>query len=329
MKTMSDFIMEQEISTSEPNNDVEIMEGFMQVQAIGAVAECYCEHAAIADFATETGCTVFSESDDNIMKKAWNATKEFFSKIWEWLKSVVNGIIRFFTKSSVDRLIVKLKSLQNEGKLKNSKTENKFNDYTDELETVNVEILKGINPNSLDVDEIFKLVEEFSDAIKTGGEASNDTAIKGFIDRAEAFLKKDTVKEKFKQDDDKNMTVDAIIAVLERMSKADIPSKGRKLLKKLEFDKSNYKKGGTGDDKDKVDKDLVKSIKKAANLVAKAYDTYVDNTVKLVNKVLKKNLKETDYKGRNEFEDKAYKDLDKNKNKNESYEENTDGYYFL
>lgn len=327
MRTMSDFIMEQETTTSGYDNDMEIMEGFMQLSAISAVAECYCEHAAIAEFATESGLNVFTESDDNIMKKAWDATKTFFSKIWEWLKSVVNGIIRFFTKSSVDRLIVKLKSLKNEGKLKNTTPENRFNDYTDELEWVDVEVLKGINPNSLDVDEIFNLVQEFSEAIKKGGEAANDTAIKSFIDRAENFLKKDTVKEKFKQDDDKKMTVEAIIAVLERMSRADIPSKGRKLLKKLDFDKNDYKKGGTGDDKDKIDKDLVKSIKKAANLVAKAYDTYVDNTVKLVNKVLKKNLKETDYKTRNEFESDAYKDLDKAKK--ESYEENTDGYFFL
>ena len=76
-----------------------IMEGFMKVQAIGAVAECYCEHAAISDFATEAGLTVFSESDDNIMKKAWNATKEFFTKIWEWLKALVKSVINFFTKS--------------------------------------------------------------------------------------------------------------------------------------------------------------------------------------------------------------------------------------
>lgn len=326
MKTMSDFIMEQEVNTTSADNDLEIMEGFMNVLKIGAVAEAYCEHAAIAEFATENGLNVFTESDDNIMKKVWNATKEFFTKIWEWLKSVVNGIIRFFTKSSVDRLIVKLKSLQNEGKLKNSKTENKFNDYTDELESVDVAILKGINPNSLDVDAIFNLVEEFSEAIKKGGEASNDTAIKGFIEKAEAFLKKDTVKEKFKQDEGKNVTVEAIITVLERMSKADIPSKGRKLLKKLDFDKSNYKKDGEGDDKNKVDKDLVKSIKKAANLVAKAYDTYVDNTVKLVNKVLKKNLKETDYKSRNDFENNAYKDLEK---KEESFVDSTDGFSFL
>lgn len=330
MKTMSDFIMEQEITTSSANDDMEIMEGFMKLSAIGAVAECYCEHAAIAAFSEEAGINVFTESDDNVMKKAWNATKEFFSKIWEWLKSLISGIIRFFTKSSVDRLIVKLKELKNEGKLKNTRSSNEFNDYTDELETVNKEILKGIDPNSLDVDAVFKLVHDFSEEVKKGAEGfkGENSGIKGFISQAEDFLKKDAVKDKFKANDEKSTDLDAVIAVLERMSAADIPSKGRKLLKKLEFDKSNYKKG-SGDDA-KVDKDLVKDIKKAANLVAKAYDTYVDNTVKLVNKVLKKNLKETDYKEKNKFENQEYKDLDKaKKTTNESYEENTDGYFFL
>ena len=40
MKTMSDFIMEQEVTTSSANDDMEIMEGFMKLSAIGAVAEC-------------------------------------------------------------------------------------------------------------------------------------------------------------------------------------------------------------------------------------------------------------------------------------------------
>lgn len=326
MKTMSDFIMEQEITTPSVNDDMEIMEGFMKLSAVGAVAECYCEHAAIAAFSQEAGINVFTESDDSVMKKAWNATKEFFSKIWEWLKSVVSGIIRFFTKSSVDRLIVKLKELKNEGKLKNSKQVAGFNEDTDQPEWKDVEILKGIDPNSLDVDAVFKLVNDFSEEVKKGAEGfkGEGSGIKNFISQAEDFLKKDTVKDKFKANDEKSSDLDAVIAVLERMSAADIPSKGRKLLKKLEFDKSNYKKAGDGD---KVDKDTVKDIKKAANLVAKAYDTYVDNTVKLVNKVLKKNLKETDYKEKNQFESKEYKDLDKAKK--ESYEENTDGYFFL
>ena len=319
MKTMSDFIMEQEISTSSVDNDVEIMEGFMKVQAIGAVAECYCEHAAISDFATEAGLSVFSESDDNIMKKAWNATKEFFTKIWEWLKALVKSVINFFTKSSIDRLIVKLEEMKKSGDFKDATA------------------MAGIDISKIDADGILKLVDEFSDNIKKSSETTDSAAMKGFIERAETFLKKDTVKETFKRDDDKTSSLDDIIMKLKTFASKDVPSNGRKLLKKLDFDKNNYKKGGTGDDKDKVNKDLVKDIKKAANLVAKAYDTYVDNTVKLVNKILKKNLKAEDYKELSKNREAGFKELKDTRSQNtlgtkteaESYAENTDGYYFL
>jgi precorrin-6B methylase 2 len=317
---MSDFIMEQEVSTSSVDNDVEIMEGFMKVQAIGAVAECYCEHAAISDFAAEAGLTVFSESDDNIMKKAWNATKEFFTKIWEWLKALVKSVINFFTKSSIDRLIVKLEEMKRNGELKNSS------------------VLTGIDITKIDAAGILNLVDEFSDNIKKSSETTDSAAMKGFIERAEAFLKKDNIKDTFKKNEDSDASyyVD-VISTLKTFASKDVPSNGRKLLKKLDFDKNNYKKGGTGDDKDKVNKDLVKDIKKAANLVAKAYDTYVDNTVKLVNKILKKNLKADDYKELSKNREAGFKELKDTRSKNdlgtktetESYAENTDGYYFL
>lgn len=317
MKTMSDFIMEQEITTSSANDDMEIMEGFMKLSAIGAVAECYCEHAAIAAFSQEAGINVFTESDDSIMKKAWNATKEFFTKIWEWLKALVKSVINFFTKSSIDRLIVKLEEMKRNGELKNSS------------------VLTGIDITKIDADGVLKLVDEFSDAIKQDSEKATSTAesIKGFTERAEAFLKKDNLKDTFKKNEDSDASYyDDVLATLKKFSANDVPSNGRKLLKKLDFNKSNYKKGGEGDDKDKVNKDLVKAIKKAANLVAKAYDTYVDNTVKLVNKVLKKNLKADDFKKLDEARDKGYDELEtarKKKEVAESYAENSDGYFFL
>ena len=315
MRTMSDFIMEQEISSSSTNVDVDIMEGFMKLTAIGSIAECYCEHAAIAEFSQESGLRVFSESDDNIMKKAWNATKEFFEKIWEWLKSVVRGVINFFTKSSVDRLIAKLTVLAEEGKFK------------DELD------LTGIDYDKINPGTVLALVDEFSTAIKKGSEAATTEAMNDFIERAEKLLKKDDLKERFKQSDDKKMQINDVINMLREFSRRDIPSNGKKLLKKLDFDKTDYKK--KGEDKE-VDKDHVKKIKKAANLVAKAYDAYVSNTVKLVNKVLKKNLKEVDYKTRGNMENDIYDTLDTDKKVTnlaakygESYSENTDGYYFL
>ena len=323
MKTMSDFIMEQEVNTAAVDNDLEIMEGFMKLSAVGAVAETYCEHAAIAAFAEENGLNVFSEGVGEIVNKAWEGTKKFFTTIWEWLKSVVNGIIRFFTKSSVDRLIVKLEEMRD-----------KINKGYDVKGGNDTEILSGINPKVLDVDALFTLVEEFSNYVKSKQEGSG---AKDFISRAEEFLKKDNIKETFKKDESKSVTLDSILEVLKRMSKADIPSKGRKLLKKLDFDKSNYKKGGDGDDKDKVNKELVKEIKKAANLVAKAYDTYVDNTVKLVNKVLKKNIDKPDIGELNNQRAERFKALDNarkepspsSSTETESYTENTDGYYFL
>jgi hypothetical protein len=309
--------MEQEITTSSANDDMEIMEGFMKLSAIGAVAECYCEHAAIAAFSQEAGINVFTESDDSIMKKAWNATKEFFTKIWEWLKALVKSVINFFTKSSIDRLIVKLEEMKRNGELKNSS------------------VLTGIDITKIDADGVLKLVDEFSDAIKQDSEKATSTAeyIKGFTERAEAFLKKDNLKDTFKKNEDSDASYyDDVLSTLKKFSANDVPSNGRKLLKKLDFNKSNYKKGGEGDDKDKVNKDLVKAIKKAANLVAKAYDTYVDNTVKLVNKVLKKNLKADDFKKLDEARDKGYEELEtarKKKEVAESYAENSDGYFFL
>lgn len=325
MKTMSDFIMEQEVNSSSANNDMEIMEGFMKLSAVGAVAECYCEHAAIAAFSEEAGINVFTESDKNIFQKAWDATKEFFTRIWEWLKALVKSVINFFSKSSLDRLIVKLEEMKKAGDFKD--TDN----------------ITGIDISKVNADGILKLVDEFSDAIKKGGESSNAEAMKGFIQTAENFLKKDNLKETFKKDyDGRSSSLDNIIATLKTFASKDVPSNGRKLLKKLEFDKSNYKKGGEGDDKDKVNKDLVKDIKKAANLVAKAYDEYVDNTVKLVNKVLKKNLKAEDYKELSKDRKAGFDALEKGRSNNplgsakteeeatgESYIDNTDGYFFL
>lgn len=319
MKTMSDFIMEQEVNTAAVDCDQEIMEGFMKLSAVGSVAEAYCEHAAIAEFATENGLNVFSESSDNIAKKAWDATKTFFSNIWEWLKSLVKGIIRFFTKSSVDRLIVKLEELKKNNELKSGENGT----------------LEGLEVGQLNVIELLDIVEDFGECVKKGAEGfagEGEGSIKNFQDEAEAWLKSGKNKDNWKTGKDAEKggmraTVDDVLGVLREISKADIPSRGSKLLKKFDFDKSNYtKKDG---DKDVKDKEKIKDIKKAANLLAKAYDKYVDETVKLVNKVLKKNLKKDDLKAEGKWTDNQFDELDKAKNKNESYVENSDGYFFL
>ena len=62
MKTMSDFIMEQDVVAAPVAEvtDVEIMESFMKMNAVAAVVDCYVEHAAIASFAESENLNVFA-----------------------------------------------------------------------------------------------------------------------------------------------------------------------------------------------------------------------------------------------------------------------------
>lgn len=321
MKTMSDFIMEQEVFDTTVGSDVEIMESFMKVQAVGAVAECYCEHAAISAFATEAGLNVFSESDDSIGKKVLNGIKDFFSNLWEWLKALVKGVINIFTKSSLEKCIAELKAAQRDGKTTITDLDERF----------------------LDAEKVLDLVEDFGEAVKAGAEGGLDKgkdSAKKFQERAEKWLK--GFKEHNKADDWKGASADGydyqadgekkakthdqittLIDTLERMQKANIPSSGRKLLKKFDFDKNNYKtKDG------KTDKELIKDIKKAANLLAKAYDKYADSTVKMVRKLLKKDIKADELKALQQ-KNSDLADADKAGKVAESYSENSDGYFFL
>lgn len=321
MKTMSEFIMEQETNYDiNDNAELEVMESFMKVQAVGAVAECYCEHATIAEFAKENGLNVFSESDESIGKKVWEGVKTFFTNIWEWLKALVKAVINIFTKSSLEKCIAELKAAQRDGKTTITDLDERF----------------------LDAEAVLDLVEEFGEAVKAGAEGGlekgKDSA-KKFQEKAEKWLKgykehkkaddwkgADTTGYEYQGEGEKKVKthdqITTLIDTLERMQKANIPSTGHKLLKKFDFDKSNYK---TKDGKE--NKELIKDIKKAANLLAKAYDKYADSTVKMVRKLLKKDIQADKLKGvQNKNDD--LKSADK-LGKNESYVENSDGYFFL
>lgn len=317
MKSMTDYIMEQDSYVIDDNAEFEVMESFMKVQALCAVAECYCEHAAIAEFARENGLNVFSESDDSIGKKLWEGVKTFFTNIWEWLKALVKAVVNIFTKSSLEKCIAELKAAQSDAR-----------SYINDLDV-----------RYLDAEKVLDLVEQFGEAVKAGAEGGLEkgrNSAKKFQEKAETYLK--GYKEHKKADDwsgadkvtwveDENGVkkpegqIQTLIKLLERMQRANIPSTGHKLLKKFDFDKNNYK---TKDGKE--NKELIKDIKKAANLLAKAYDKYADSTVKMVRKLLKKDIQADKLKGLNAKNDnlKAADKLGK-----ESFVDNTDGYYFL
>ena len=343
MKTMSDFIMESEVSDLELNGnaEVEVMESFMKMTAVAGVAECYCEHAAISAFAESEGLSVFSESDENIAKKAWGAVKGFFEQIWEWLKAIVKAVIQMITRSSLEKLIAKLRTWKERG-------------TDDEGHKFDINAQSGVPAVIIDADSVLGLVEEFSEYIKAGydKDTMNDK-LEGFTKSAKDLVEKfkktkkadggntsyrattvDTDEDEYDETGNRSKIVGGtdswaqVLATLERMQKNNTASNAHKLLKSLDFKKKEWK----AKDAEKADNADVKKVKEAAKWIAKAYDKYTSYTVKLVNKVLKKNLKADDFKKLNEARDKGYDELEtarKKKEVAESYAENSDGYFFL
>ena len=320
MKTMSDFIMEQEISLNEVDDDVEIMESFMQMTAIGAVAECYCEHAAIAEFAAAEDIEVFSESVGDIAKKAIGSTKKFFATMWRWIKAIAQSILNFFTKSKIDKVIAKIWNEDMKGTV-------------------------DINSKWLNVDEVLTFVSEFKDVVADA--ESGATVSKSVNDLKTKIASWDKEQSKAK-----GTTVSATLQEcaeeLDKINKSGIPDKGRKILKALDFDKKKVK-NGAGEEA-KYDKETVKAIKELSNDIAKVYDKYSSATIKLVEKVLNEKIKADKAKARTDERNQTLSDIEdanynmktstderkaakekfgKPGNKNESYEEDTDGYFFL
>ena len=344
MRTMSDFIMESEISDLELNGnaEVEVMESFMRMTAVAGVAECYCEHAAIAEFAESEGLSVFSESDDNIAKKAWSAVKSFFEQIWEWLKAIVKAVIQMITRSSLEKLIAKIRTWRDRG-------------TDDEGHKFDISAESGVPAVIIDAESVLALVEEFSEYIKAGYDKDTlNTKLDNFAKDAKELVEKYKKTKKAKGGETGNYraadyddyaneipahgsTWAEVLATLERMQKNNTASSAHKLLKSLDFKKKEWKAEGA----EKADNSDVKKVKEAAKWIAKAYDKYTSYTVKLVQKILKKQLKEerlSDIQGstaalktvQGEGGDAIKKKADKAaKAAEESYIDNTDGYFFL
>jgi hypothetical protein len=323
--------MEQE--TEAIASDVSVLEGFMKVQAVGAVAECYCEHAVIAAFCEDAEIeSVFTESDDSIGKKALGSIKAWFLHIIEWFKAIVKGIISFFTSKKIDRVIEGLKKAKKEG-------------------IQNLDI--GNAKSYLDPGDIYAKIEKFKGIIDKISETANSAAVKTAIDALSKDLeeyikngKKSVAKERFDSSAKTSSNIDTVITELEQIQSRGPAKSGKELLKKLNY---NPKEAKTADNQG-VDKETNKAIKKLAGQLAKAYDKYCGATVKLVDKALGKAERDqalsdlqqnaasrkTAAEGRKNStffpaseEESETPETTPEKPEGESYVENSDGYFFL
>ena len=343
MKTMTEFIMEQEAPqvVEESFNDADLVSRFMALQAASANLSCVMEFATIAEFCNENEInmpeSLVQEGFRDVMDKVFDAIGNFFQKIADWFKSLIKGASSAFAKSKVNELIAKLKHA-------------KFAD--DKLPAEIGKNLKYINATYQIVWNFFvtfkEVLTKYEDALadkQPDPTKSSYGALMTYIDDytsdLEVFKKEGqwynpgdgsvnfekfsniTAKAGIKSTDNLSDEIEIkdAVAILENINKYNIPTKANDLYNKIVTEEKKFAdviKGTAPDPSDptktaetvsyskeqKALTDAKNKIQKCSNALANAYDKVTSKLIELYGK----NLKGVEAPANDKDSKKAYND---------------------
>lgn len=127
MKSMTDFIMEQEMPSVEEEvfNESALVSQFMAVQAAAAEMNCIYEYASIVTFCESNDIEIpemlVQEGFKDTLNTILTGISNFFKKIADWFKSLVKGTVATFSASKLNEIIAKLKTYPEDTELKDEK----------------------------------------------------------------------------------------------------------------------------------------------------------------------------------------------------------------
>lgn len=316
MKSMTDFIMEQEAPqvVEESFNENELISNFMGVCAASANLTCVLECANIVEFCNANDIAVPSIIQEG-WADFWTGIKNFFKKIADWFRSLVKGTVATFEKSNLQKLIAKLKTFDQDEEIDTDlvKLTATWELSIGLLETFRVKICEKIMDKHADMKKddggddqaLYEALEEakrttagikdISKWFASSGKVKDDTlfdAVKNCVDEAGSKVFADRAAFD-KQMTDKH-TIRDLLVTLEAMNKANIPSQGEKILKqfevtveKIDASFTHEENAGTRNNPNmqkKVDRsaaEIQKIVKEAADAIAKFYDKVKSNMIKI------------------------------------------------
>ena len=278
MLSMTDYLIQEQ--TTEPDEYADesvVLEAFAAMQA----SYSYCEYMdrllTINEFciSTDIECpSIIQEGDFG------DAVLSFFENIWDWICGLIRSMMGYFSKVKLSRIV---KALKNTNKTYfKEKKKSKFI-YTrfglmlcltliDDF----CEVLNLISKNKLDDrrDEIVELLQQIIDgdipSLKRANSKSVKVAkIKGCPYDLEVPVEWIDTDCKSSDSDDKDydiISINGLIQMIEDVNALDIPKTGKKLLKKVDYEKDTVKKNGS------IDKEVQRLIRRASNNIAKLYD---------------------------------------------------------
>lgn len=282
MKSMTDFIMEQEVSTApvEVFNESALVSNFMSMHAAAAEVTCILEFASIAEFCTENDINMpeqlVQEGFKDRINKIWTAIAKWFEKVATWFKSLVKGTINTFSTANIKQVIAKLKTYPGDTQIKN----NKIIGNTivvlvviGALESFRKVAIHKLTDNA-EATNADKLVVDFNNDIdnyiadlKFINKRSNwQTAESGVnTEKLYSELKSEEIKNHLKKYGanatllDQSLSADwsyeHLITMLESIISIDIPKTGAKILEELDTDLNAFKQIATQNKTISVDVD--------------------------------------------------------------------------
>ena len=299
MKSMTDFIMEQEMPSVEEEvfNESALVSQFMGMQAAAAEMNCIYEYASIVTFCESNDIEIpemlVQEGFKDVMNKIWTGISNFFKKIADWFKSLVKGTVATFSASKLNEIIAKLKTYDLSRPIEDKKIVAPMVIYlyiVAALEGFRDFVIHPIAENTLDgtgseddkdnqayAKFFINQLDGYIDDLKKLKETSNWKSIDGsFVDNFDLpALKEYLIDEKTNIPlfdaikSDSTPTYAALVDTLEKVNRLDIPKTGTKILSELNVDVTKFTKLKNGE-KVKVE---FKSGNNVANL---AKDNNVD-----------------------------------------------------
>ena len=261
MKTMTEFIMEQEAPqvVEESFNEADLVSQFMALQAASANMSCILEFATIAEFCNENEIkmpeSLVQEGFADVMDKIFTGIANFFQKIVDWFKGLVKGASATFSKAKITELIAKLKTANFDG----GKQAVLSAEISDKIRYVNAtykilwDFFVSFKNNLRDFadaatagdeakdneTDLFEGIESYIADLKIFGTESkwyrsdgtvNVDAFKSITDRA-AF---NTAANIDNSGNAKQVSIATAIKILENINRYDIPKQSNQLLKEID-----------------------------------------------------------------------------------------------
>ena len=283
MLSMTDYLIQEQ--TTEPDDFADesvVLEAFAAMQASYSYLEYMDRLLAINEFciSTDIECpSIIQEGDFG------NAVLSFFQNIWDWICGLIRSMVGYFNTISLSRIIKALKKTDKSNLIIKEHDEFLATAFGMRMSLVLIddfaEVLNLISKNKLDNrrDDIIKLLQQIIDgdipSVKKAKEHSKSgktITLKGCpydLEIPDEFFGPTTKKDGLDNKEDNKeciYPVDVLIEFIDYINAINIPKTGKKILKKLEYEKDDVKKNGS------IDKEVQRLIRRAANNIAKLYD---------------------------------------------------------